>query len=569
MSTPAIATQNLTRRFGSFTAVDDVSFQVAPGQFFGFLGPNGAGKSTTIKMLTGLLEPTAGAIEILGQTFIASALDLKRQIGVVPENMALLSRLTASEYLRFVGRMYGLDRETTNLRTQELLDFMQLANEPKKLITDFSHGMQKKLALAAAVIHGPKVLFLDEPFEGVDAIASGTLKTMLQGMIHRGATIFLTSHVLEIVERLCSHVAIIHKGKLVANGSLEELRAGVASTLPRSGARRKANAGGNISQYRGRRNDGNNAGAVVADLGVNIRAEVSVTAQYGAVAQMRWRMLVNSLRTRRGGFEIGARILTQGFFAFIGLSVGVGLGFAAWQIASHNSLSMLAILLWSIFVFWQVVPIAVSSFHEIADLSIFLRFPVGFGSYLLLYILFGLFDIGSLVGGIGLFGIWIGASLAQPNLFVWITLALALFAIFNIFLTRMIFAWINRWLAQRKTREILGAVFLFLMLGAQFLNPTFYQHRGRHQSISHTAMMRALHVAEHVQSAFPPGSAANAISRAHTGNLLVAGENLIFLALYGVAAGALLGIRLGAEYRGESLGETPAAATKSHALKQP
>jgi ABC-2 type transport system ATP-binding protein len=232
MSTPAIATQALTRRFGTFTAVDGLSFQVASGQFFGFLGPNGAGKSTTIKMLTGLLEPTAGTIEILGQTFTASALDLKRQIGVVPEGMALLGRLTASEYLRFVGRMYGLDRDTTNLRTLELLDFMQLANEPKKLITDFSHGMQKKLALAAAVIHGPNVLFLDEPFEGVDAIAAGTLKSMLQGMINRGSTIFLTSHVLEIVERLCSHVAIIHKGKLVANGSLEALRAGVASTLP-------------------------------------------------------------------------------------------------------------------------------------------------------------------------------------------------------------------------------------------------------------------------------------------------------------------------------------------------
>ncbi|MGC2162012.1 MAG: ABC transporter ATP-binding protein [Silvibacterium sp.] len=232
MTTPAIATQGLTRRFGNFVAVDDVSFQVAPGQFFGFLGPNGAGKSTTIKMLTGLLEPTAGSIEILGQTFTADALDLKRQIGVVPEGMALLSRLTASEYLRFVGRMYGLDRDTTDRRTQELLDFMQLANEPKKLIADFSHGMQKKLALAAAVIHGPRVLFLDEPFEGVDAIAAGTLKAMLQGMINRGATIFLTSHVLEIVERLCSHVAIIHKGKLVANGSLEQLRAGVASTIP-------------------------------------------------------------------------------------------------------------------------------------------------------------------------------------------------------------------------------------------------------------------------------------------------------------------------------------------------
>jgi len=232
METAAIQTHGLTRRFGALTAVEDVTLSVAPGQFFGFLGPNGAGKSTTIKMLTGLLEPTSGTMAILGQPFSAGALDLKRQIGVVPEGMALLGRLTATEYLHFVGRMYGLDRETTNRRTQELLEFMQLANETKKLVTDFSHGMQKKLALAAAVIHGPKVLFLDEPFEGVDAIAAGMLKTMLTGMINRGATIFLTTHVLEIVERLCSHVAIISKGRLVANGSIEELRAGVASTLP-------------------------------------------------------------------------------------------------------------------------------------------------------------------------------------------------------------------------------------------------------------------------------------------------------------------------------------------------
>jgi ABC-2 type transport system ATP-binding protein len=232
METAAIHTIGLTRRFGELTAVDDVTFSVAPGQFFGFLGPNGAGKSTTIKMLTGLLAPSAGSIEILGRPFNSSALDLKRQIGVVPEGMALFGRLTAREYLRFVGRMYGLDNQTTEQRTDELLDFMQLANESKKLVTDFSHGMQKKLSLAAAVIHAPRVLFLDEPFEGVDAIAAGMLKTMLQGMIHRGATIFLTSHVLEIVERLCSHVAIIHQGRLVANGALEELRAGVASTLP-------------------------------------------------------------------------------------------------------------------------------------------------------------------------------------------------------------------------------------------------------------------------------------------------------------------------------------------------
>jgi ABC-2 type transport system ATP-binding protein len=232
MEIAAIQTYGLTRRFGALTAVDNVTFSVSPGQFFGFLGPNGAGKSTTIKMLTGLLEPSAGTMEILGQPFAAGALELKRQIGVVPEGMALLGRLTAPEYLHFVGRMYGLDRETANRRTDELLDFMQLADESRKLVTDFSHGMKKKLALAAAVIHGPKVLFLDEPFEGVDAIAAGMLKNMLQGMLNRGATIFLTTHVLEIVERLCSHVAIISKGRLVANGSIEELRAGVASTLP-------------------------------------------------------------------------------------------------------------------------------------------------------------------------------------------------------------------------------------------------------------------------------------------------------------------------------------------------
>ena len=230
MTTPAIDTAALTRRFGEFTAVQDVNLRVDAGQFFGFLGPNGAGKSTTIKMLTGLLAPTSGSIRILGEDLTQNSAEVKRQIGVVPEGMALFGRLTAEEYLRFVGRMYGLDRATTVQRTQELLEFMQLADEHKKLITDFSHGMQKKLAMAAAVIHGPKVLFLDEPFEGVDAVAAGTLKAMLQRMIARGATIFLTSHVLEIVERLCTHIAIIHRGRLVAQGALDELRAGARRT---------------------------------------------------------------------------------------------------------------------------------------------------------------------------------------------------------------------------------------------------------------------------------------------------------------------------------------------------
>lgn len=241
MSEPAIVTEKLSRRFGALVAVDQMDLTVEAGQFFGFLGPNGAGKSTTIKMLTGLLAPTAGRMRLLGLDFAEHPLEVKRQIGVVPEGMGLFERLTGVEYLHFVGRMYGLDRTTTARRAGELLEFMQLADRPTTLTADYSHGMQKKLALAAAVIHGPKILFLDEPFEGVDALAAGALKAMLGRMTERGATIFLTSHVLEIVERLCSHVAIIHKGRIVAQGSLEELRAGVASP---AGASADAGGGG-------------------------------------------------------------------------------------------------------------------------------------------------------------------------------------------------------------------------------------------------------------------------------------------------------------------------------------
>jgi ABC-2 type transport system ATP-binding protein len=227
MSELAIVTEKLARKFGELTAVDHIDLQVTAGQFFGFLGPNGAGKSTTIKMLTGLLAPTSGRMQLLGIDFSANPVEVKRQIGVVPEGMGLFERLTGVQYLRFVGRMYGLDKPTTEKRAEELLEFMQLADREKTLIADYSHGMQKKLALAAAVIHGPRMLFLDEPFEGVDALAAGALKALLGRMTERGVTIFLTSHVLEIVERLCSHVAIINKGRLVAQGSLEELRSGV------------------------------------------------------------------------------------------------------------------------------------------------------------------------------------------------------------------------------------------------------------------------------------------------------------------------------------------------------
>ena len=226
--TPAVETISLVRRFGDFTAVDNIDLRVERGSFFGFLGPNGAGKSTTIKMLTGLLAQTSGKIRVLGRDMDVEPLEVKRRIGVVPEDLNLFDRLTGAEMLTFTGRMYGLQKEQINERVPELLELMDLKDDPKKLIVEYSHGMKKKLSLACALIHRPEMLFLDEPFEGVDALAAGALKALLGRMTERGTTIFLTSHVLEIVERLCSHVAIIHKGRLVAQGSLDELRAGVS-----------------------------------------------------------------------------------------------------------------------------------------------------------------------------------------------------------------------------------------------------------------------------------------------------------------------------------------------------
>jgi ABC-2 type transport system ATP-binding protein len=221
-----IETIHLTRDFGAFRAVDDLQLRVPAGCFYGFLGPNGAGKSTTIKMLTGLLAPTSGGVRILGVDTgePQSALAVKRRVGVVPENLALFDNLTAREYLTFIGRMYSLLPETVRARCDELLVMMDLAQDPRKLTLEFSHGMKKKLALAAALIPNPELLFLDEPFEGVDAVASRTLRDTLKRCVDRGATVFLTSHVLEIVERLCTDVGIILRGQLVHQGRMEELR---------------------------------------------------------------------------------------------------------------------------------------------------------------------------------------------------------------------------------------------------------------------------------------------------------------------------------------------------------
>ncbi len=224
---PAVEAINLVRQFGDFVAVDNLNLTLRRGSFFGFLGPNGAGKSTTIKMLTGLLAPTTGTMRVLGRDIAQEPLEVKRRIGVVPEDLNLFERLTGAEMLTFTGRMYGLRKTEIAERSPELLDLMELSDEPKKLIVEYSHGMKKKLSLACALIHRPEILFLDEPFEGVDAIASRTLKDLLSRLTARGLTVFLTSHVLEIVERLCTDIAIISQGKLLAAGSLDELRKGI------------------------------------------------------------------------------------------------------------------------------------------------------------------------------------------------------------------------------------------------------------------------------------------------------------------------------------------------------
>jgi ABC-2 type transport system ATP-binding protein len=239
--TLAIETHQLSRYFGDFCAVDAIDLRVERGTFYGFLGPNGAGKSTTIKMLTGLLAASSGQIRVLDKNILdqQQALEAKRQVGVIPENLALFDNLTAREYLTFIGRMYSLPRDTIRQRIGELLPLMGLEAEEKKLTLEYSHGMKKKLALAAALLPNPDLLFLDEPFEGVDAITSRTIRDLLSGFVARGSTVFLTSHVLEIVEKLCTHVGMIVKGKLVEQASLDEIRKGASLEqrfLERAGA---------------------------------------------------------------------------------------------------------------------------------------------------------------------------------------------------------------------------------------------------------------------------------------------------------------------------------------------
>lgn len=221
----AVDTRDLVKRFGATVAVDRLDLQIPAGVFYGLLGPNGAGKSTTVGMLTGTLRPTGGSIEILGRRLDIDDPDFKRQTGVVSEEPALFSRLTGREQLVFTGRMFGLERGEAARRADELLGLLKLDGTPRTLVADYSRGMRKKLAIGCALIHAPRLLFFDEPFEGVDALSAGTIRRVLAGLTGRGATVLLTTHILEVAESICEQVGIIHRGKLVYQQRLADLAA--------------------------------------------------------------------------------------------------------------------------------------------------------------------------------------------------------------------------------------------------------------------------------------------------------------------------------------------------------
>lgn len=222
--TSAVVTHDLVRTFGQKVAVNRLNLTVQRGEFYGFLGPNGAGKSTTIKMLTGLLRPTSGSVFVGGVDVWRDPLQARALMGVLPEYLNLYERLTGREFLTFAGHMYGVASADIQRRSEQLLQVLTLADDADKLVVDYSVGMRKKIALAAAIMHRPQVLFLDEPFEGIDPVSSRVIRDILHDLTQRGTTVFFSSHIMEVVERLSTRVGIINQGVLVAEGTLQELR---------------------------------------------------------------------------------------------------------------------------------------------------------------------------------------------------------------------------------------------------------------------------------------------------------------------------------------------------------
>jgi ABC-2 type transport system ATP-binding protein len=219
-----IQTSHLTKRFGEKLAVNDVSFQVQSGEIFGFLGPNGAGKTTTIKMIVGLLKPTSGLVQVGGYDVQSQPLQAKAVNGYVPDEPNLYAKLTGRELLRFVGDLYGIERQQVERRSDELLRLFDLTEAGDDTIDSYSHGMQQKSASASALVHDPKVLVLDEPTVGLDPKSARLIKDILRQLADRGAAIFLSTHILEIAERMCDRIGIINRGSLIAVGTMQELR---------------------------------------------------------------------------------------------------------------------------------------------------------------------------------------------------------------------------------------------------------------------------------------------------------------------------------------------------------
>jgi len=300
---------------------------------------------------------------------------------------------------------------------------------------------------------------------------------------------------------------------------------------------------------------------------------VGARAQYAAMTGLRWRMFINSLRSKLGAVELGARTVAFVIYAAMGLGLGAGMGVGAFAIAFNEKWQLLPILFWVAFLLWQVIPVMLASFQEQFDLGILLRFPVSFGSFFLLYVVFGLADVSTILGVLCCLGIWTGITLARPDLFAWAALGLVLFAAFNILLVRAVFAWIDRWLAQRKTREILGVVFMMLILSMQLLNPALHQmkHSGyispqqRAESYRQTwiKVMPWVKSVDAVQQWLPPGLAGRALDQAARSKPEEGMASLALLGLWGLAAGSVLAGRLRAKYRGENLGNAPSRAREA------
>ena len=219
-----ISIRNVSKSFANLKAVDDLVLEVPKGEVFCFLGPNGAGKTTTIKMMTGLLKPSSGTVELLGFNIQTQPLAAKKVTGLVPDTPALYEKLTAREFILFMGNLYGVARNTLHKRLNNLIELFDLEERVDDLIQSFSHGMKQKCALAAALIHDPQILFLDEPTAGLDPKSAKNLKDLLRGLVKQGATVFMSTHILEIAETMCDRIGIINQGKLIACGTMDELR---------------------------------------------------------------------------------------------------------------------------------------------------------------------------------------------------------------------------------------------------------------------------------------------------------------------------------------------------------